>query len=59
MLRTVSSEKDGRRQCGVRRDIMYRRVRVDEVKVMRIVGVSVVGCPGSADGEFIELRITR
>lgn len=56
--RTVSRQENSWRENPVFGDVVQRRDRVDEVKVMRVVRVAVVGRPGTADSEPVELCTT-
>ena len=46
--RTVRSDKHERRQNLVGRDVVQGRNRVDEIKVVRVVRIAIVGGPGAA-----------
>ena len=45
---TVRSDKHERRQNLVGRDVVQGRNRVDEIKVVRVVRIAIVGGPGAA-----------
>ena len=46
-LHTIGGEQGSRRKYPVHRDVVKRRYWVNEVKVVRVVRVAVVRCPGS------------